>query len=99
MSEEKEPHLQFREAVQMVTNKIGGNMEGFILFVAHEKGKSVTWFGGGPPNGREHLILHAAVNLIEQYKTLCDGDLAAALAVMNGEIAKRLTQRKQRGGI
>ena len=102
MSGEKEPHLIFREAVQLATSKVGGNMKAFLMLYNYEdpsRGSQVTWSVGGDHKIREMLALEAATNLVERIQLAHGGDLAAALAVLNGEVAKRLNNRKQRGGV
>jgi len=94
-----EPHLLFREATTKATKNVGGHMDGFLLLYTYRgalpQERLCTYEMGGDATIQSDLFFEAAAMCLRRIAAKTNNDLAAALAVFEGEVVKKFLTTKQ----
>jgi hypothetical protein len=109
VSEQEEPYLLFRRAVEKATKDIGGNMEGFVLMYAvkrknlpnppesAEEGERLMYIGGGSGEANVNSAIHLniAANMFEGFLAAYRGNLYIAAEIAKSRIIELIANRER----
>lgn len=109
MSEQEEPHLLFRRAVDKATKDVGGNMEGFVLMYAvkrknlpnppesAEEGEKFVYLGGGAGDTNVNAAIHLniAANMTEGFMPIYRGNMYVAVEIVKAKILELMVNRER----